>query len=120
MTRSPPHVLVVEDDDDIREAIAALAEDTGVVVRGARDGAEGLHLLRRGPRPAAVFLDNYMPRVDGLAVLAAIREDPALASIPVVWMSGDRAQPAGADSHLEKPFEVPALVELLKSFCAPE
>jgi CheY-like chemotaxis protein len=120
VTLSPPHVLVVEDDDDIREAIAALAEDSGVTVRAARDGAEGLDFLRGGPRPAAVFLDHYMPRIDGMAVLAAIRQDPALATIPVVWMSGDRAHPAAADSYLEKPFEVPALVELLKSFCPPE
>jgi CheY-like chemotaxis protein len=112
-----PLVLLVEDDHDIRESLTELIESQGVRVKAARDGAEGLDLLRAGLQPRAVFLDNRMPRMDGAGVLAAMREDPALASIPVVWMSGDRRQPPSVAAHLGKPFDMDELVAVLGSLC---
>jgi len=55
-----------------------------------------------------------MPRLDGAGVLAAMREDPALTPIPVVWMSSDRRQPPPVAAHLEKPFDMD-LVAILRS-----
>ena len=87
------------------------------LARRACDGIEGLDLLRAGLKPRAVFLDSRMPRLDGAGVLAAMREDPALVPIPVVWMSGDRRQPPVVAAHLEKPFDVDALVVVLGALC---
>ncbi len=58
-----------------------------------------------------------MPRLDGPGVLAAMKEDPALTPIPVVWMSGDRMQPPSVAAHLEKPFDLDKLVAVLGSLC---
>src|ERR1700694_5828709 len=82
---------------------------------GSRRSSPGGYLLRAGLQPRAVFLDNRMPRLDGAGVLAAMREDPALTSIPVVWMSGDRQQPPSVAAHLEKPFDMDELVAVLRS-----
>ena len=118
MTQGPsPLVLVVEDDHELREALSELIESHGVRVEAARDGAEGLDILRAGLEPRAVFLDSRMPRLDGAGVLAAMREDPALASIPVVWMSGDGRQRPAVAAHLEKPFDMDELVAVLGSLC---
>jgi CheY-like chemotaxis protein len=116
----PPLVLLVEDDLDLREAMSELIESQGVRVRAARDGCEGLEILRSGLRPRAVFLDQCMPRLDGASVLAAMVEDPALAEIPVVWMSGEhRKPPPSVAVCLQKPFEVSDLAAILTSLCSP-
>jgi CheY-like chemotaxis protein len=112
-----PLVLVVEDDQDIRESLAELVEAQGLGVSAVRDGVEALDLLRTGPRPSAVFLDKWMPRLDGSGVLAAMKADPALTTIPVVWMSGDPGQPPSVAGRIEKPFDIEALLELLGSLC---
>ena len=108
---------MVEDDLDLREALSELIESHGVRVEAACDGAQGLDLLRAGLEPRAVFLDSRMPKLDGAGVLAAMRRDPALASIPVVWMSGDREQPLSVAAHLDKPFDLDDLVAVLGSLC---
>jgi CheY-like chemotaxis protein len=113
-----PLVLVVEDDQDIRESLAELVEAQGLGVSAVRDGVEALDLLRTGPRPSAVFLDKWMPRLDGTGVLAAMKADPALATIPVVWMSAEPSHPASVAGHIEKPFDMDALLGLLGSLCA--
>lgn len=121
MTPGPaPLVLLVEDDPDLREAMSELIESQGVRVRAAKDGCEGLEILRSGLRPQAVFLDQCMPRLDGASVVAAMVEDPALAAIPVVWMSGDQREPPPPVAVcLDKPFEVSDLAAILKSLCHP-
>jgi len=107
----------VEDDQDIREALAEMVEARGVGVKATSDGVEALAVLRAGARPTAVFLDKWMPNLDGVGVLAAMKADPALSQIPVVWMSADPGQPPSVTDHLRKPFDVNALLEVLGSLC---
>ena len=115
-----PLVLLMEDDHDLRETIAELMESHGVEVRAARDGREGLDILQAGLRPRAIFLDQCMPRLDGASVLAAMEEDPALADIPVVWMTGERRNPPPSVARcLQKPFDVGDLAAVLTSLCSP-
>jgi CheY-like chemotaxis protein len=110
----------MEDDHDLRDVMSEIIESKGVRVRAACDGREGLEILRSGLRPQAVFLDQCMPRLDGASVLAAMVEDPALAAIPVVWMSGERRQPPPSVAVcLPKPFDVTALAAVLTSLCSP-
>ncbi|HTP26420.1 MAG TPA: response regulator [Anaeromyxobacteraceae bacterium] len=117
-SKPTPLVLLVEDDEDIRETMSELMEAEGIRVRSARDGAEGLELLRRGLSPQAVFLDKWMPKLDGASVLAAMVEDPALATIPIIWMSGDQqAPPSHASAFLEKPFTLDDAVAVLRALC---
>lgn len=71
-------VLLVEDDPGMREAITSLLGRAGFVVTAARDGAEGWELLARGPRPAALLVDLYTPRMTGHDLVARVRRTPRL------------------------------------------
>jgi CheY-like chemotaxis protein len=79
-------VLVVDDDATVRDLVERHLQRAGFAVATARGGKQGLRLVRE-LRPAAVTLDIMRPDLDGWTVLAAIKGDPALASIPVVLMS---------------------------------
>ncbi|ACL67612.1 response regulator receiver protein [Anaeromyxobacter dehalogenans 2CP-1] len=99
-------VILVEDDPGMREAIRALLVRVGYQVAPAVDGAEAWELLARGPRPVAVLVDLYTPRMTGHDLVARIRRTPRLAVVPIIAMSGERAsrdRPA-AEAFLEKPF----------------
>lgn len=114
-----PRVLVVEDDDDLREALAASISDLGVDVVSARDGVEGLEQLEAHGAPRAILLDLHMPRLDGEGFLRVLRAEPRLAEIPVITMTGGpprRPDPAVA-SHLRKPFDLDELARIVVSLC---
>jgi CheY-like chemotaxis protein len=112
-------VLIVEDDAAVREAIAMSLEELGVESIQAGDGIEGLARLADGPPPQAILLDLCMPRLDGTGFLAAMRQDPTFADIPVVSMTASTRAgiPAGVDGHLHKPFDFQDLVRILASLC---
>jgi CheY-like chemotaxis protein/anti-sigma regulatory factor (Ser/Thr protein kinase) len=117
-----PLILVVDDDATVRGLVVRHLERAGFAVVAARGGQEGLRLVRE-LRPAAVTLDIMMPDLDGWTVLAAIKGDPALASIPVVLMSiieeKNRGYALGAADYLVKPVDRTKLVETLTSICGP-
>jgi signal transduction histidine kinase/DNA-binding response OmpR family regulator len=115
-----PLVLVVDDDATARELVQRHLERAGFAVVTARGGQEGLRLVRQ-LRPAAVTLDIMMPDLDGWTVLAAIKGDPALASIPVVLLSivdeKNRGYALGATDYLVKPVDRSKLVATLTGIC---
>ena len=115
-----PLVLVVDDDATVRDLVERHLQRAGFAVATAPGGQEGLRLVRE-LRPAAVTLDIMMPDLDGWTVLAAIKGDPALASIPVVLMSivdqKNRGYALGAADYLVKPVDRTKLVETLTSIC---
>lgn len=75
---STTHVLVVDDDQDIRSAWASALDDEGYATQTASDGAAAVEKLRASPDPVIVLLDLMMPKLDGAGVLAAALEDPLL------------------------------------------
>ncbi len=100
-------VLVIDDDEGIRTALAEVLELFGYQVAVAADGQEGVELLEVGLEPNAIVLDLMMPRMDGWAFLSHIRGDPKFQDLPVVVTSAVAAQsPEGADACLQKPFDV--------------
>jgi CheY-like chemotaxis protein len=113
-------ILVVDDDVTVRELVVRHLERSGFAVVTAGGGQEGLRLVRE-LRPAVVTLDIMMPDLDGWTVLAAIKGDPALASIPVVLMSivdqKNRGYALGAADYLVKPVDRAKLVETLTNIC---
>jgi signal transduction histidine kinase/DNA-binding response OmpR family regulator len=113
-------ILVVDDDATVRELVQRHLERSGFAVVTAGGGQEGLRLVRE-LRPAAVTLDIMMPDLDGWTVLAAIKGDPALASIPVILMSivdqKNRGYALGAADYLVKPVDRAKLVETLTNIC---
>lgn len=71
-------VLIVDDDDDIRQVIRALLEDEGYIVDEARHGEEALRKLRSSSRQHVVLLDLRMPVLDGVAVINSLAKDKTL------------------------------------------
>jgi adenylate cyclase len=114
----PPSVLVIDDDDHVRPTLVRVAEHLGHRARGVPDGAAGLAALRAAPADwDLVLLDMEMPGRSGLEVLSEIKQDPELARIPVVVVSGSgdmnhvvRSIELGADDFITKPF-VQALLQ---------
>jgi len=114
-------VLIVEDDRDIREAVAQLLEHSACRVRTAANGNEALAQLASGFIPDVILLDLYMPVMNGWSFRAAQLQHAALADIPVVLVSGaDRlheiALTLRAAAIHTKPIVVPVLLELLDTF----
>jgi CheY-like chemotaxis protein len=113
-------VLVVEDDDDTRDALEELLGNAGYQVLVAANGAAALSLLRREPgarRPPCdlVILDLMMPIMNGWDFRAKQRADPALAGIPVLLMSAGGhlavvSGELGVADHISKPVEAPDLL----------
>jgi DNA-binding response OmpR family regulator len=109
-------VLVVEDDDAVRELLAAALTDEGYRVRTAADGASGIEILR-GWRADAIVLDVVMPRADAAVFRALQIGLPEAADVPVLLVSATRAadleqvaRDLGAAAWLAKPFRVDELL----------
>ena len=108
MAGSPATVLICDDEPSIRELIRISLDGPYDFVE-ADDGVESLELARR-VRPDVVILDMMMPRMTGLEVLSAIRQEEELKDTPVVVLTAqpntrEEAIDAGADVVMVKPFE---------------
>lgn len=120
----PGRVLVVDDNEAIRQLIKVNLELEGFEVVTADDGAECLEIVHR-VRPAVITLDVVMPRLDGLRTVERLRGDPRTRHVPVAIISGcGRVTSEGvADAFLAKPFEPPALVRMVRRLadraCSP-
>lgn len=105
-----PYLLVVEDDDDLRESMAELLEDAGFTTLTAEHGADALRVIAERGAPKLILLDLVMKVMDGWTFLSRLRGVPSYASIPViVTTSGPARAPAGV-VVLEKPVD-PELLE---------
>jgi CheY-like chemotaxis protein len=104
-------ILVIEDEPEIREALAELLAREGFATQEAENGSEALKLLRdRCVRPDLIVLDLMMPVMDGWTFRRAQLADPALAAIPVVVMSAVDSGDIEASATVQKPFAVEELV----------
>ena len=109
---APKRILIVDDEDDIREvAQVSLELVGGYEVLTASNGRDGLERAR-GDQPDAILLDVMMPEMDGPATLARLRADPATRDIPVVFLTAkiqfaERRElgALGAAGILTKPFD---------------
>ncbi len=113
-------MLVVDDDDVIRQLIGVNLELEGFDVYWAVDGLDALAKVRE-VNPVVVTLDIMMPNLDGWDTAARLREDPATAHVKVVLLSA-RAQEAdikrgtrlGVDAYLTKPFDPDELISVVR------
>jgi CheY-like chemotaxis protein len=114
MGASQPIVLIVEDDEDIREALEAVALHAGFHPVSVTHGLEALTYLRSGDRlPNVILLDLMMPIMDGWQFLE--RRGELLRSIPVVAITAKHDATVPADVHLiHKPVSMQTLMEALR------
>jgi len=109
----PFHILVVDDDADVRDMLVRFLKRRGYTVDSARDGEEALASVRAND-PDLMLLDIYLPKMSGLEVLYEIRDDDlntrtiVLSGIPDDQMVRS-TKDLGAVAFLAKPFDFPAL-----------
>ena len=116
-------ILIVEDNDDTRRALAMLLSLEGYSVATAEDGLSGLRVLLE-QRPSLVLLDLTMPRMDGWEFREEQRSlpDASLAAVPVIVLTalsdaGRHARDLGAVGFIQKPIEFTALLEAVRRYC---
>lgn len=113
-------VLVVDDDDVIRQLITVNLELEGFDVVTATDGQDALDKVKEA-RPHVVTLDVMMPRIDGWEAAARLRQDPETAHVKVVLLSAraqeadiQRGEKIGVDAYLTKPFDPDELIDIVR------
>jgi CheY-like chemotaxis protein len=106
------HILIVDDDDDLRETLQILLEASGFSVSVAPNGRAALDRIHAGPPPSLILLDLMMPEMNGWQFLEHARDDASLASIPIVIMTAHRSREPSTvppEDVLHKPFDAPKL-----------
>jgi signal transduction histidine kinase/DNA-binding response OmpR family regulator/ligand-binding sensor domain-containing protein len=115
-------ILVIDDDPAVRELMTRSLTKEGFAVVCAESGRQGLELARQ-IKPTVITLDVMMPGMDGWAVLSALKNDPALAAIPVVMLTvvDDKniGFSLGADDYLTKPIDWTRLAGVLHKYRKP-
>lgn len=113
------NLVLCEDEALIRRMIGVMLRDSGHTLHFAADGEEGLALVER-ERPAALFTDRWMPRLDGFQLCSAVKSRPYLAHIPVFLISAslqpderEEALRHGFAALLQKPFSPADLRQLV-------
>jgi DNA-binding response OmpR family regulator len=107
-------VLVVDDEIDIRQAVAEVLADEGYQVFDAGDGAEALRKCR-AHHPSIVLLDLMMPRMNGWEFRDAQKHDPDVSAIPVVVVSAlGRVSNIDAEGFIQKPFDLDELLAMVR------
>ena len=123
-TNGGPVVLIVDDDERLREYVRVNLEMEGYAVQEAASAEEGLRILEEST-PDLVLLDVMMPQMDGWEMLKRVQERHGAGTIPVVMFSGkideaaaDEATSRGAQGFIGKPFNPQELIEQTKQLLA--
>lgn len=118
-TSGPRRVLVIEDDEHLREVMEVIISIEGCEARSAADGAAALEIIRTW-EPDLILLDLYMPGMDGREFLNTYRQTSERMA-PVILLTGSTQSPGdvaelGVAGSLPKPFNVNDLLELVAQF----
>jgi CheY-like chemotaxis protein len=110
------YILVVDDDDDVRESLIAAFESFGFEAVGAENGRVALELLQIAMPPAVILLDYMMPEMNVPDFAEAVGKDPALSGIPIILSTGSGQQPtiSGLAARLAKPHSIERLIETVE------
>lgn len=118
--RARPLVLVIEDDDDMRDLYRVALTLRGYAVVEAADGEEAV-ALAESERPDLILMDGSLPRLDGLGATRRIRLLGAVGPVPIVFVTGHAepafravAREAGCDEYLVKPFDLAELSDVIE------
>jgi CheY-like chemotaxis protein len=123
MASMMPRILVVEDDEAIRELVSDVLRDDGYEVREATNGLEALGRVR-DERPDLIVLDLMMPVMDGWAFVEECREHAYCDDVPIIVTSAshdlprtaERLRSFGVRTCLAKPFDVDGLLALIERY----
>jgi CheY-like chemotaxis protein len=117
---TPCPVLIVEDDDDLREMMAQLLSLEGFQTAAVANGQEALDYLRQEVAPNLILLDLMMPVMDGWEFRRQQQANPTMAQVPAIVLSAldhVRTAEVSAEAILKKPLDFDRLLELVRSYC---
>ena len=122
MARTLRHcpVLIVEDDEDLREMMAQLLTLEGFQTATVANGREALEYLHNASKPDVILLDLMMPVMDGWEFRRQQQADPSIAPVPVIVLSAldqGRASNLEATAFLKKPLDFDRLLTLVRVYC---
>jgi DNA-binding response OmpR family regulator len=119
------HVLLIEDEPNIAEALRFILTRDGWQVSTLADGGLALKAVAR-QRPDVVILDLMLPGASGLDILRGLRSDPATAALPVLMLTAkgqgrdrEAAEAAGVTEFMTKPFANAEIVARVRAMAAP-
>lgn len=112
-------ILIVDDDQGIRDTLCLALELEGFQAAVAEHGEVALDYLKSHSKPNLVLLDLMMPVMNGWDFVQKVRDIPDLSNLPIVVVTafGARAKGLAVQGHLEKPVELEALLSTVKRFC---
>ncbi|MBN3033754.1 MAG: response regulator [Candidatus Saganbacteria bacterium] len=120
MSEGKNRILLIEDEEDIVEALRLRLEANGYEVIAALDGTDGLNKARTAA-PDLIILDIMLPKLDGYKIARMLKFDEKFAMIPIVMLTAkvqptdiQRGQEAGADGYITKPFKADDLLAEIK------
>jgi two-component system, chemotaxis family, chemotaxis protein CheY len=120
MTKADPrrHILIVEDDRDIRETLVDILEDRDFQVTAAADGVQALRALHSGNLPDAILLDLMMPNMNGFQFREEQLKNATFARIPVAVLTADveakeKAESIRAHAVVKKPLKIQPLLDVI-------
>ncbi len=123
--KAAERILIVEDDEGIRQALQDALELEGYLVETAADGRQALEQLQTTPYPALILLDLMLPFVTGWQVIEEVKRDKnhPVSKIPIVIASaaGDAALKAASqvEGYLKKPIHLDVLLKTVARYCGP-
>ncbi|HEY3595596.1 MAG TPA: hybrid sensor histidine kinase/response regulator, partial [Polyangiaceae bacterium] len=118
---SPKRILIVDDDDNIRDSLREVFEEEGYEATTASNGREALELLSQGTsRPDVVILDLVLPVLDGSKVYQAMQADATLSKIPVIVSTSNPARAPSGVIVVPKPLKLDRLLDVVAEFFWPQ
>lgn len=117
-----PQILLVEDDEDVRDAVGETLMDAGYQVSMAGNGALALHTLQSSERvPDLILLDLMMPVMDGEHFIEQFKKEPRFSEVPVILLTADAnavrlAGKLGVHGALRKPVRLEELLSTVERF----
>lgn len=117
---SRKHILIVEDDRDLRETLREALELEGYAAVSVENGRAALRHLANGAKPCMILLDLMMPVMDGWAFRQELLKDPSLAAIPVIVMTAStaaRASTVASQAILYKPLHMGRVIDVVQEYC---
>jgi CheY-like chemotaxis protein len=119
-----PKILVVDDEDDVRNLLVMIFRDAGYEVDSARNGKEAVEKAKR-EKPDLIFLDILMPVMDGFEACSLLKKDPATRNIFIAFLTAkdmpqdwDRGLQSEADVYIAKPFNNERLIFVARELLA--
>lgn len=112
-------VLIIDDDEAIRETVQMALELEGYDVDTAVNGREALETIEESQRPCLILTDLMMPIMNGWELIDAINKNPQLSTIPIVVVTAFMDKATGLPAHavLRKPINLDALLAIVHQFC---